>query len=80
MVRKDYDGRVVQQMLLLAVFCCSTAAAADPSLAPLLTSKGQEYTIRAGDTLTAIASRFGMQPITLAAQNGRNYSAIIRPD
>lgn len=63
-------ARVVGRPLiavLVAVLLLGAVAAPAQAAAPL--SDGSTYVVRAGDTLNAIAARFGVSPGTLAAAN-----------
>src|SRR3954470_21533207 len=53
----------------------SAPAAAAPAAAPAATGGG--YTVRVGDTLTALAARAGVSPQTLAANNGLDPAGLL---
>lgn len=65
---------------LLAGFSFAALAQDLPSLSHDVTDGDTDYTIRRGDSLTAIGARFGLDPRLLARQNGLRYdTAWIHP-
>jgi len=50
----------------------------EPSPAPSATARPQTYKVRSGDTLTAIASRFGTTVAKIAALNNITNPSLIR--
>jgi len=68
------------------IFVCLLAGLSLPALAqdlpPLshrVTGGDTEYTVKPGDSVSAIGARFGMAPELLAQQNAISFNGIIRP-
>ena len=57
------------QILVIVPLSQTSAPVTTPAVAAITTSAMRAYTVRAGDTLTAIAARIGVTPAALAATN-----------
>ncbi len=64
---------------LLAAINFSALAQDLPPLSHLVTGGDIDYTIRQGDSLTAVGARFGLEPKLLARQNGLPANARLHP-
>src|SRR3569832_1871864 len=82
-VTNPYPMRSIARRIflcLLAGFGMPVLAQDLPPLTHVVTGDDTDYTIRQGDSLTAIGARFGLEPKLLARQNGLPATARLHPD
>jgi len=65
--------------MLLALLCASAASADELHLARILSGGEFQYTVRTGDSLAAMGSRFGVEPSVLARANGLQTGERLQP-
>lgn len=81
-VTNPYPMRSIARRIflcLLAGLSIPVLAQDLPPLSHLVTGGDTDYTIRQGDSLTAIGARFGLEPKLLARQNGLPANARLHP-
>lgn len=66
--------------LCLALAWLSAAAQEGDGLSATLSGGQFTYTVQAGDSLTAIGARFGVDAVVLARANDLRYDALLQPD
>jgi L,D-transpeptidase ErfK/SrfK len=64
---------------VLALLCASAANASELRLARTLSGGEIQYTVRKGDSLAAMGSRFGVEPSVLARANGLESGDWLKP-
>ena len=65
--------------MLLALLCASAVSANELRLARTLSGGDIQYTVRKGDSLAAMGSRFGVEPSVLARANGLETGERLEP-
>jgi L,D-transpeptidase ErfK/SrfK len=65
--------------MLLALLCASAVSANELRLARTLSGGDIQYTVRKGDSLAAMGSRFGVEPSVLARANGLETGERLKP-
>jgi L,D-transpeptidase ErfK/SrfK len=65
--------------VLLALLCAGAASADELHLARTLSGGDIQYTVRKGDSLAAMGSRFGVEPAVLARANGLDTGERLEP-